>query len=100
MSIFSPPCMSAWQERASRPSLKPAPFRFSIGPVWSIFGGICIALVGLIWRALQQGETAATLFLLGFFALMLWQLGGFFKRNLPRRYTLDRIPSDVLPKTN
>jgi hypothetical protein len=29
---------------------------------------------------------------------VLWQLGGFFKRNLPRRYSLDRLPADVLPK--
>jgi hypothetical protein len=55
-------------------------------------------MVGLIVRALQQGETAAMLFLLGFFALLLWQLGTFFKRNMPRRYTLDQIPPDVLPR--
>jgi hypothetical protein len=63
-----------------------------------IFFGICVALAGLIARALQQGESVASLFLLGFFALVLWQLGGFFKRNLPRRYSLDRLPADVLPK--
>lgn len=65
-----------------------------------IFAGICIALVALMVRALQQGESVATLFLLGFFLLVLWQLGGFFKRNLPRRYTLDRIPAEVLPKSS
>jgi hypothetical protein len=74
------------------------PFLYWPGLV--IFVGICVALVGLIVRAVQQGESVATLFLLGFFVLVLWQLGGFFKRNLPRRYTLDRIPADVLPKAN
>ena len=31
--------------------------------------------------------------------LVLWQLGVFFKRNLPRRYALDSIPADVLPRS-
>ena len=96
--------LTALHERMARArlttKLEAGAIPFLYWPGLVIFGGICIALVGLIWRALQQGETAATFFLLGFFALMLWQLGGFFKRNLPRRYTLDRIPSDVLPKTN
>lgn len=63
-----------------------------------IFAGICVAMTGLIARAIQQGETAAILFLFGFFVFLLWQLGMFFKRNLPRRYTLDSIPPDVLPR--
>jgi hypothetical protein len=82
------------------PGLEAGAVPFLYWPGLVIFAGICVAIVGLIWRALLQGETAATLFLLGFFAFMLWQLGGFFKRNLPRRYTLDRNPSDVLPKPN
>lgn len=73
-----------------------APFLYWPGLV--IFIGIAFAVTALIVRALQQGEGAATLFLLGFFLLLLWQLGGFFKRNYPRRYTLDQIPPDVLPK--
>ena len=63
-----------------------------------IFAGICLAVAALIARALQQGETAATFFLLGFFVLLLWQLGGFFKRNRPRVYTIDALPADILPK--
>ena len=64
-----------------------------------IFVAISFAVAALIVRALQQGETAATLFLLGFFVLLLWQLGGFFKRNLPRVYEPRSIPPDVLPRT-
>ena len=60
--------------------------------------GISVAVVALLLRSLMEGQTAAALFLFGFFLLVLWQLGGFFKRNLPRRYTLERIPPDVLPK--
>jgi hypothetical protein len=62
--------------------------------------GISLSVVALIVRALQQGENAAALFLLGFFVLLAWQLGGFFKRNFPRRYTLDKIPPEVLPKVS
>lgn len=67
-------------------------------PGFVIFVGISLAVAALIVRALQQGESMAFLFLLGFFLLVLWQLGMFFKRNLPRRYSLDRIPPDALPK--
>lgn len=63
-----------------------------------IFIGICVAMIGLMIRAIQQGETTAMLFLFGFFLVLVWQLGGFFKRNLPRRYTLDAIPADILPR--
>lgn len=69
-------------------------------PGFAIFVGICVAMIALIGRALLQGEMTATLFLLGFFVVLLWQLGMFFKRNLPRRYTLEQIPNDVLPKAS
>ena len=62
-----------------------------------IFIAICFATIGVLVQALQQGEMGVTLFLLVFFAFLVWQLGRFFKRNLPRRYTLNAIPSDVLP---
>lgn len=96
--------LTALHERIARargaPKLEAGAIPFLYWPGLVIFGGICVAIIGLIWRALLQGETAATLFLLAFFVFMLWQLGGFFKRNLPRRYTLDRLPSDILPKIN
>jgi hypothetical protein len=81
------------------PRLDAGSIPFLYWPGLAIFVGISFAIVVLIVRALQQGEGAASLFLLGFFLLVMWQLGGFFKRNLPRRYTLDAIPPDVLPKT-
>jgi hypothetical protein len=81
------------------PHLQSGAVQLLYWPGLAIFLGICIALIGLIGRAVQQGETAATFFLLGFFVLVLWQLGMFFKRNLPRRYALDSIPADVLPRS-
>lgn len=80
------------------PRLQAGAIPFLYWPGLAIFLGICIAMLGLIFRAIQQGEAAPILFLLGFFVILLWQLGMFFKRNLPRRYSLDAIPADVLPK--
>ncbi len=80
------------------PRLDAGSIPFLYWPGLLIFIGISLATAALIARALQQGESTASLFLLGFFMLLLWQLGSFFKRNLPRRYTLDQIPPDVLPK--
>jgi hypothetical protein len=84
-------------EAHGTPRLQAGAIPFLYWPGFVIFAGICVAMAGLIVRALQQGETAATLFLLGFFVVVLWQLGTFFKRNFPRRYTLDAIPADILP---
>lgn len=82
------------------PRLEAGAIPFLYWPGLAIFVGIALAVLVLIVRALQQGETAAALFLVGFCALLLWQLGTFFKRNWPRRYTLEQIPPDVLPKAN
>jgi len=62
-----------------------------------IFVGVCVATVVLLASALQQGDTAVILFLMAFFGFVVWQLGRFFLRNRPRRYTLDSIPADLLP---
>ena len=62
-----------------------------------VFVGIAVAIALLIVRGVQEraliGAAVAGVFL----AFYLWQLGTFFKRNLPRHYTLDAIPADVLP---
>jgi TRAP-type C4-dicarboxylate transport system permease small subunit len=79
------------------PRLQAGAIPFLYWPGVVIFAAICLATIGVLVRALQQGETATTLLLLAFFAFLVWQLGRFFKRNMPRRYTLDDIPNDVLP---
>lgn len=58
---------------------------------------LAIALAGLLIRALWTGEFGGAIFLVGFAALFVWQIGGFMKRNRPRAYTLDALPSEVLP---
>jgi len=79
------------------PRLQGGAVAFLYWPGAAIFGAICVATVGLLVRSLQEGEIATTLLLAAFFAFLVWQLGRFFKRNLPRRYTLETIPPDLLP---
>lgn len=79
-----------------------AAFTAGIGRTPYLAGLIAMALVGLgiaalLLRALWIGEFTAALFLGGFAALFVWQIGGFMKRNRPRSYTPDALPADVLP---
>jgi hypothetical protein len=84
-------------EAGGNPRLRAGAIPLLYWPGCVIFVGICVALLALTGRAMLQGDIAATLFLIGFLAVVLWQLGMFFKRNLPRNYTLDNISDDVLP---
>lgn len=58
---------------------------------------IACSIAALLVRALWIREFAGALFLLGFAAWFLWQIGGFMKRNKPRVYTFDELPTDLLP---
>lgn len=60
-------------------------------------GFVCVALAGLLVRALAIASYSGLLFLVGFAALFGWQIGGFLKRNKPRAYKLDAVPRDVVP---
>jgi hypothetical protein len=54
-------------------------------------------MVGLLVRAIAIGEWAGVLFLLGFAALFVWQIGGFVRRNQPITYSFDQLPKALLP---
>lgn len=58
---------------------------------------LAVAMAGLLIRALMIGEWAGVLFILGFAALFVWQIGGFVRRNQPHSYGFDRIPQALLP---
>ncbi|WP_298871938.1 hypothetical protein [uncultured Bradyrhizobium sp.] len=58
---------------------------------------LAVAMAGLLIRALLIGEFAGVLFILGFAALFVWQVGGFVRRNQPRRYSFDQLPAGLLP---
>jgi membrane protein CcdC involved in cytochrome C biogenesis len=58
---------------------------------------LAVAMVGLLVRAIAIGEWAGVLFLLGFAALFVWQIGGFVRRNQPIMYSFDQLPKALLP---
>ncbi|ACF02959.1 conserved hypothetical protein [Rhodopseudomonas palustris TIE-1] len=58
---------------------------------------VAAALTGLLARAVAVGSWSGALFLAGFALLFGWQIGGFIRRNRPRRYTFDDVPKDLLP---
>ncbi|SFQ15575.1 hypothetical protein SAMN05216330_11718 [Bradyrhizobium sp. Ghvi] len=58
---------------------------------------LAVAMAGLLIRALVIGEFAGVLFILGFAALFAWQVGGFVRRNQPRRYGFEQLPRSLLP---
>jgi hypothetical protein len=58
---------------------------------------VALAMAALFVRAVLTGEWAGVLFLVGFAALFGWQIGGFVRRNRPRAYTFDRLPTALLP---
>ena len=45
----------------------------------------------------RHRRIGGALFLIGFAALFGWQIGGFVRRNRPRRYTFDELPEELLP---
>ncbi|WP_420134701.1 hypothetical protein [Rhodopseudomonas sp.] len=58
---------------------------------------VAAAMTGLLARAVATGSWAGALFIAGFAALFGWQIGGFIRRNRPRRYGFDDLPTDLLP---
>src|ERR1700744_798303 len=52
---------------------------------------VAVAMVGLLVRAVLTGEFAGIVFLIGFAALFVWQVGGFVRRNRPQAYSFDRL---------
>ena len=58
---------------------------------------LAIAMAGLLVRAIAIGEWAGALFLVGFAALFVWQVGGFIMRNRPQTYSSIDLPKALLP---
>jgi hypothetical protein len=58
---------------------------------------LAVAMVGLLVRALSTSEFTGALFLVGIAIWFAWTIGGFIKRNRPRRYSFDALPETLLP---
>jgi len=67
-------------------------------PGLAVFVAIVLGLVVLFARALQLGEWTSAAFIGGFFLLVVWQLGGYFRRNRPSVYQPETVPESVLPR--
>jgi hypothetical protein len=65
--------------------------------VLAVLAALAVAMAGLLVRALMIGEFAGALFIIGFAALFVWQIGGFVRRNQPRSYRFDDLPKSLLP---
>ena len=81
------------------------PAAFSIGipgiKYWAgivIFVSVALGLAALVVSALRQNQWGGAGLVGGFFALFIWQLGNFFRRNRPGSYRPDEMPDNVLPR--
>lgn len=70
---------------------------FMYWPGVAVFVAVLLAIAGLTVRALQMSDHLGTLFLVGFLALFVWQLGTFFRLNMPSRYDVATPPRYLLP---
>lgn len=58
---------------------------------------LAIAMLGLLMRALATSEFTGAAFLIGIAIWFAWTIGGFIKRNRPRKYSFDALPEKLLP---
>ncbi len=58
---------------------------------------VLAAIAALVVRALVIGQFAGVLFLIGFAALFIWQVGSFSAAYRPRTYTVGNLPQQLLP---
>jgi hypothetical protein len=81
----------------SRATLTAGLGRRTYAAVLAFLAVLAVAMTALLIRALLIGEFAGALFIIGFAALFIWQVGGFVRRNQPQGYSFDRVPKALLP---
>ena len=81
----------------SRAELTAGLGRKTYAAILAFLAVLAVAMAGLLVRALMIGEFAGALFIVGFAALFVWQVGGFVRRNQPQSYSFDRVPRSLLP---
>jgi hypothetical protein len=72
-----------------------SPFLYWLG--LATFVATSLVIAALIVRVTQAGAAGAALLIAAFLAGFLWQAGGYFRRNLPGRYSPDTLPLHQLP---
>jgi hypothetical protein len=63
----------------------------------AVFVVTALALAGMTVRAVQLGTWAASALVAVFFAVFLWQVGNYFRRNRPINYRPEALPAALLP---
>ncbi len=81
-----------------RPQCDSGMHPFLYWPGVTVYAAVLLGLAALIVRALQVSSYQGVLFVGGFLALFVWQLGSFFKLNKPGRYNPDAPPQNLLPR--
>jgi len=79
-----------------------ASFETGVPPVlyWPglvVFVALALGLAALALRALQIGQLSGAALVGGLLVLLLWQSGGYFRRNRPGRYRPDALPAELVP---
>jgi hypothetical protein len=70
----------------------------SYWPGLVLFVVVALGLAAAVVRALQVQALGGAAVVGAFVALLLWQGGNFFRRNLPGRYAPQAPPAELLPK--
>jgi hypothetical protein len=65
-----------------------------------LFAAAALGLAALTVRAVHERAFAAAGLIGAFFALFLWQAGGYFARNRPGRYEPRSLPRALMPPAN
>lgn len=85
------------QQSGSKAALLGGIGTMTYGAAVAIVGLLAVAMIGLLWRALATSEFTGALFLVTIAIWFMWTIGGFIRRNRPRRYTFERLPDALLP---
>lgn len=85
------------REAGSKASLIGGIGRVTYAMAVAILVLLAIAMIGLLVRALATSEFTGAVFLIGMAIWFAWTIGGFVKRNRPRRYSFDALPENLLP---
>jgi hypothetical protein len=62
-----------------------------------LFAAVLLAIAALALRALKVGQWSTSAIIGAFFAAFVYQIGNYFRRNWPTRYSPDSLPAAVLP---
>jgi hypothetical protein len=63
-----------------------------------VFAVVMVTIAAMTVKALRLEQWSAGAIIAAVLAAFAYQIGNYFRRNLPARYRPEMIPRDVLPK--